>query len=438
MALAARTGKLLWDRQIFTTAQGARNGQAEGVALHLDGGPIVAKGKVVVGVSLGIANARGGCFIVALDAATGEEAWRFDTVAQPGQPGGDSWNGAPADQRYGAGVWTAGSYDPELNLVYFGTGNTYDTKTLLSPRQETGPWNYGLYTDSTLALDPDTGRLAWHFQHVHRDVWDLDWVFEQTLIDLPVDGRPRSLVVTGGKIALFDAMDRATGRFVFSRDLGVQNLVLSVDPRTGEKTINPALEPEPGKAKLLCPGSSGARSWPTTAYNPATHILYVPMIEDCADWTYQPRDAAATAAGGIDMRFVPRHMPDADGNFGRLEAINLATGQVVWTRRQRAAVASSMLATAGGIVFNGSVDRTFSAYDEMTGKVLWRARLNASPSSSPITYSVKGQQYVAVVTGGGGAFDAQGRGLNPEIDNPAGGTTLVVFKLPSADDVPAS
>ena len=137
------------------------------------------------------------------------------------------------------------------------------------------------------------------------------------------------------------------------------------------------------------------------------------------------------------MKFTPRNMPGADGNYGRLEAINLETKKVVWTRRQRAPVASSMLATAGGIVFNGSVDRAFSAYDAMTGRILWQTKLNASPSSSPVTYSVKGQQYVAVVTGGGGAFDAQGRGLNPEIDNPAGGTTVVVFKLPSPGDVPA-
>jgi alcohol dehydrogenase (cytochrome c) len=435
VALDAKTGKLVWDQEVFTAAQGARNGQAEGVALHLDGGPIVAKGKVIIGVSLGITNSKGGCFIVALDAATGKEAWRFNTVAQPGQLGGDSWNGAPGAERFGGGVWTAGSYDPDLNLVYFGTGNTYDSATLIEPQPQKGGSNDALFTDSTLALDPDTGKLAWHFQHQNRDVWDLDWVFERTLISLPVSGKPQELVLTGGKTAMFDAVDRATGKYVFSKDLGLQNLVMSVDPKTGHKTTNPALEPEAGKAKLLCPGSSGARNWPTTAFNPTTKILYVPLIEDCADWTYAPRSKAETAAGGIDMRFTPHNMPGADGKFGRVEAINLVTKKVLWTRRQRAPVASSMLATAGGIVFNGSVDRRFSAYDEMTGKILWQTRLNASPSSSPVTYSVRGQQYVAVVTGGGGAFDAQGRGLNPEVDNPAGGTTVVVFKLPGPGDI---
>ena len=437
VALDAKTGKVVWDQEIFSPAMGARNGQAEGVALHVDGGPIVVHGKVVVGVSLGITNSKGGCFIVGLDAKTGREIWRFHTVAQPGEPGGDSWNNVLGDERYGGGVWTAGSYDPELNLVYFGVGNTYDSATLMKPTPP-GHTNDGLYTDSTLALDPDTGRLAWHFQHVQRDVWDLDWVFEQTLVTLNIDGKPRNLVVTGGKIAMFDAMDRKTGQYIFSKDLGLQNLVVAVDPKTGRKTTNPALEPEAGKAKLLCPGSSGARSWLTTSFNPVTKILYVPLIEECADWTYVARSDAEVAAGGIDMRFAPHDMPGHDGKFGRVEAIDLQTRKVVWTRRQRAAVASSMLATAGGLIFNGSVDRTFNAYDDLTGRILWQAKLNASPSSSPITYSVKGQQYVAVVSGGGGAFDAQGRGLNPEVDNPAGGTTVVVFKLPSPGDVPAN
>jgi alcohol dehydrogenase (cytochrome c) len=419
VALDAKTGKLVWDTGVLGPKE---------AALRLDGGPIVAHGKVIMGAS-GCNTYAGGCFIFGLDAQTGAEAWRFHTLAQPGQPGGDSWNGAPVQERYGGGVWTSGSYDPERNLLFFGVGNTYDAGTLLLPQPRKGDSNDGLYTDSTLALDPDTGKLVWYFQHMNRDVWDMDWVFEQTLVTLPVDGKPRDLVVTGGKIAIFDAVDRATGQYVFSKDLGLQNLVSAIDPKTGHKAINPALEPESGKAKLLCPSSSGARSWPTTAFNPRTNILYVPMIESCSNYTWNARGPAEVAAGGSDMQFPPTPRPGADGNFGRLEAINLQTKKVVWTLRQRAPVASSMLATAGGLVFNGSLDRRFHAYDEMTGKLLWQVRLNASPSSSPVTYSVGGRQYVAVVTGGGGSFDAAGRGLTPEIDNPTGGTTVVAFKL---------
>jgi alcohol dehydrogenase (cytochrome c) len=154
------------------------------------------------------------------------------------------------------------------------------------------------------------------------------------------------------------------------------------------------------------------------------------MIEVCSNWTWTARSPAEVAAGGIDMAYPPTRPPNSDGKFGRLEAINLDTGKVLWTLRQRAPMASAALATAGGLLFNGAIDRRFRAYDEMTGKVLWETRLNASPSSYPVTYTVRGEQYVALVSGGGGAFDGAGRTFTPEIDNPSGGTTVVVFKLP--------
>jgi alcohol dehydrogenase (cytochrome c) len=428
VALNVHTGKVAWD-QAVTAAD--LPGEPDNVRPQLNGGPIVAHGKVVMGASLGI-DTPGGDFIVGLDAETGKELWRFNTIARPGQPGGDSWNGAPVNERYGGGVWTAGSYDPKLNLVFFGTGNTYDAGTLILPHATKGESNDALYTDTTLALDPDTGKLAWHYQHMQRDVWDQDWVFEQTLATLPVDGKPRDVVMTTGKLGIFDVMDRKTGQYLFSKDLGLQNLVTAIDPKTGKKTTNPALEPESGKAKLLCPSSSGARSWPTTALDPDSRVVYVPMIETCSDWTWTARPPAEVAKGGLDMRYPPRPRPASDGKFGRVEAVDMATRQVLWTVRQRAPVASSVLATAGGVVFNGSIDRLFQAYDARTGKVLWQTRLNASPSSSPITYAVNGEQYVAVISGGGGAFDGGARTFTPEIDVPAGGTTVVVFKLGKA------
>ncbi|MGB9067660.1 MAG: PQQ-binding-like beta-propeller repeat protein [Candidatus Acidiferrales bacterium] len=429
IALEAKTGKLIWDHEVLTRDQGLHEGEVDGVALHLDGGPLVAKGKLMIGTSLGI-NTGGGNFIIALDSATGNEVWRFHTIAQPGQPGGDSWNGAPIDQRFGAGVWTSGSYDPGRNLLYFGTGNTYDAGTLILPQPRAGDSRDALYTDSTVALDPDTGKLVWHFQHMNRDIWDLDWVFEQSLITLPLNGKPADLVVTGGKTAIFDAMDRATGKYEFSRDLGLQNVVTSIDPVTGKENTNPALEPVLGKTALLCPNSNGARNWPTTAFDPATDILYVPLVETCADYSWVPRSPGEIAAGGNDIRFATRPRPDSDGKFGRLEAINLATGKVVWIHRQRAPLVSSLLVTAGGLTFVASLDRSFTAYDASTGKQLWQTELNAVGNASPVTYSVRGQEYVAVVAGGGGPLSS-GSGLTPEISSPAAGTTLWVFKLPS-------
>ena len=431
VALDVRTGKPVWDHAVLTPAEASNKGRADGVNFHLDGGPIVAGGKLIFGVSLGTDTPKGGCFIVALDARDGHEIWRFHTVAQPGEAGGDSWNGAPADQRFGGGVWTAGSYDPELNLVYFGVGNTYDAATLLEPRGGKVGKNDALYTDSTLALDADTGKLKWHFQHVRRDVWDLDWVFEQSLVDLDLGGKPRKLVITGGKIALFDAMDRATGKYVFSRDMGLQNLVLGVDPQTGEKRLNPALAPDAGKAKFMCPSPLGARNWPATSIDPATGVLYAPMVEFCTDYTYSPGTPAQTVAGGVDISFsgmLPR--PDNDGKFSRLTAMDLKTGKVLWMRRQRAPLASAMLSTAGGVVFSGDRDRYFRALDSRTGQVLWETRLNATPNSFPVTFTAGGEQYVAVTAGGGSSWDGATAAAGSEIVNPAGGTALWVFKLP--------
>ena len=422
VALDAKTGKLVWDHEIIP---------AEVKGPRITGGPVAAKGKVMIGVSS--CNAYpGGCFIVALDAKTGAEAWRFHSIARPGEPGGDTWNGAPLNERFGGAVWTSGSYDPELGLVYYGLGQTYDTATLLTPRpgqDQPGP-NAALYTDSTVALDPETGKLAWHYQHMQRDVWDLDWVFERTLLDLPIGGKTRKLAVTAGKLAIFDALDRTNGQYLFSKDVGVQNLVSSIDPKTGEKHIDPKLNPKVGVTETICPHAGGARSWPATAYNPDTKVIYVPLVESCMDFTRVARDPADVAKGGSDLRWVVKARPDSDGNIGRVEAIDLETRKTLWSRRQRAPESAALLATAGGLLFEGSRDRWFRALDQKTGKVLWQVRLSAQPSAFPITYAVDGTQYVAVVAGGGGAHDITWPALTPEIDNPAGATTLYVFKLP--------
>ncbi|MGH8207778.1 MAG: PQQ-binding-like beta-propeller repeat protein [Steroidobacteraceae bacterium] len=423
VALDVKSGRLIWDAQILASGRGG---------VVLTGGPIVAHGKVIIGVGLGT-GAPGGDFIVGLDGQTGTELWRFYTIARPGQPGGDSWNGAPVSQRYGSGVWTVGSYDPQLNLVYFGTGNTYDAGTLLLPQPHKGKSNAALYTDSTLALDPDTGKLVWYYQHMNRDVWDLDWAFEQSLITLPIDGRPTKLLVTGGKLAIFDALNRANGKYEFSKDAGLQNLVVRIDPKTGAKIINPADEtPKVGRSDYICPSNHGGRDWTASSFDPTTDILYVPLLEACMDYRFTPRDPAQVAGGGVDIRDGPNPPHGSDGKFGRIEAINLKTRQVVWTIRQRAPIESSTLASAGGVVFSGSHDREFHAYDSATGRLLWHTTLNSAPSSSPITYEAGGVQYVAVVAGGGSVLDETGNTLTPEIADPAGTTTLWVFKLRGA------
>jgi alcohol dehydrogenase (cytochrome c) len=416
VALAVKTGKVIWDTQIADYSKG----------FQTTGGPLVAKGKVMQGIA---GQSPGGNFIVALDVETGKEAWRFFTIARPGEPGGESWNGLPLEKRNGASVWTAGSYDPQLNLAYFGVGQTYDTGPLLHPVNQPGITNDGLYTDSTLAFNPDTGKLVWHFQHVHNDQWDLDWAFEQQLINLPVNGASQKLVITSGKMAIYEGMDAATGKYIFSKDLGIQNVVSSIDPKTGEKTINPAVVVGDGKPHMICPHPGGGRSWIATSYNAETKVIYVPMVESCMDLIPAAPGERGNLTSGVNW-FI-RARPDSDGKFGRLEAFNLETKKVLWIDRQRAPQTTGVLATAGGVLFAGSLDRFLKAYDDSTGDLLWQIRMNDVPSSCPITYSVNGKQYIAVVVGNGGAQTVTFPVLVPEIQNPPDhGAAIWVFDLP--------
>jgi alcohol dehydrogenase (cytochrome c) len=422
LALDTRSGKILWDHAI----NGAPNG-----GLQLSSGPLVARGVVMIGASLGLTN-KGGCFIVGLDAVTGEERWRFYTVARPGSPGGDSWNDAPVEERFGGGVWTTGSYDPTLNLAYFGVGNTYNTATLLEPRAGASSVtkNDGLFTNATLALRPQTGELVWYHQHHRRDVWDQDWAFERTVVSLGSGASAKRAVVTGGKAAIFEAMDAATGKFLFAQDTGLTNLFAGIDSTSGDKRVNVELEPVGGKPLLLCPSNLGARNWPATSVNPNTGVLFVEMLESCAEYTYQPRGPKETANGGTDIRFTPRFRPDSDGNLGRVMAIDLNTRRVMWTHRQRLPMASSLLATAGGVVFISDLGRKFSAFDQSSGAVLWQTPLPAAAESTPVTYAVGGRQYVAVVSGEGSHLGTYSRGLVPELSEPKTEISLVVFALP--------
>lgn len=424
VALAMRTGKPVWDHEMLGPAERAAH-------ISITGGPVVAHGKVMQGTSFCMTY-KGGCFIVALDARTGAEAWRFHTVARPGQPGGDSWNGAPVDQRFGGAVWTAGSYDPALNLVYFGVGQTYDAATLLSPRSAGGGSRDALYTDSTVALDPDTGKLVWHFQHFKTDTWDQDWAFEQSLIDIEVDGRPRPVLVTAGKLGIFDVLDRRTGAYIRSFEMGGQNLVIAIDPKTGDKTVNPALVPKANIPETVCPHAGGIRSWPAGAIDASARRVYMVGNDSCMDYTWKPQSAEKTAAGAMDIDLLLKPAPGGDGKFGRVQAIDLKTGKTIWTQRRRAAQTSATVATAGGVLFEGGIDRFFRALDSSTGATLWQTRLNAAPSSTPITYAVSGRQFVAVVAGGGSAHEKTFAPLAPEFQNPEGGTTLWVFALPPA------
>lgn len=412
VALDVKSGKVAWDRAL-TTDKG----------FQLTGGPLVAKGKVMIGTGGRVA---GGNYIVALDAETGKEAWRFRTIAQPGEPGGDTWNDHPPADRNGASVWVAGSYDAQLNLTFWGVAQTYDTGVLAHPKP--GVNNDGLYTDCTLALNPDTGKLVWYYQHLPNDQWDFDWVFERQIVRMPVNGTVRPVVMTAGKMAIYDVLDAETGKWIYSKDLGLQNIVTSIDPKTGKKNIDPNSLPGDGKDRVICPHAGGAKSWIPGSYNPDTKILYVPLVESCMDLTPVRDGGRGSLSTGVRWSLRPR--PDSDGKYGRVEAIDMLTREVVWTSRHRAPESSGALDTAGGVVFSGSIDRYFRAYDDRTGKVLWETRLNDVPSNAPISYSVEGKQYIAIGTGNGGAQAITFPPLVPEIQNPNRAATIWVFQAP--------
>lgn len=413
VALDVKTGRVVWDREVAKRSDG----------FTLSGGVTIAKGKVVTGT---VGRRAGGNFIVALDANTGVEAWRFATIPKEGEPGGNTWNGVPHDQRNGGSVWVPGAYDSTTNLLYIGVAQTYDTGPYRN--LAAGQNNDLLYTDATVALNPDTGKLVWHFQHQPNDQWDYDWSFGRYVIKLTPNGRP--VVGTGGKQAIFDFVDAETGKYAFSYDLGLQDVVIGIDPVTGAKRINPRLIPGGGDTITTCPHAGGAKSWIPESYNPDSKVMFVPLVEACMDLVPVAPGGRGSLSTGVRWTLRPR--PDSDGKYGRVQAVNVETKQTLWTMRQRAPMSSGVLATAGGVVFAGSLDRVLAAFDDANGRELWRIRLNDVPNSAPISYTVNGRQYVAVTVGNGGAQAATFPALVPEIRNPPDrGASIWVFELPT-------
>jgi alcohol dehydrogenase (cytochrome c) len=423
IALDVKSGKIVWDHTTADWTKGWR----------YTSGPFVANGMIVQGMQ-GCGNGQpGGCFITGHDPKTGEEKWRVNTVAQPGDPNDKTWNGLPLESRFGATAWISGSFDPAQNVVFYGTGQPYPWIAEMRgtiPKKE-GFENNALYSDATLAIDPNTGALKWYRQHLPDDTWDMDYVYERLLIDLPVNGQTRKALVTSGKLGMLEAIDRTNGEWLWHKEMVYQNLVTAVDPKTGAKTINVALIPRNGQGVTTCPTNPGARGWPATAYSPRTGNLYVPINEYCSTITplVLAPGQAYSGGGGATFKFMP--VPNSDGNFGRVDAIKLSDQSTAWSYRQRAPSSSAVLPTGGGVVFGGDVARYFRAFDESTGKVLWEMRLNNAVNSFPVSFTANGKQYVAVATGGGSGFLRSVQQLATEIKSPESGSMLWVFALPN-------
>ena len=434
VALDAKTGAVVWETQ--------RADYRERVAQTA--GPMVVKGKLITGSRCNPSSPRpGGCFITAHDVSTGEEIWRVNTAATPDQPGGDSWGGLPRAARRHASAWMVGSYDPLLDLVYWGTGPPAPL-----PEKLRGAGKADLlFTNSTLALNPDTGEMSWYFQHLPRDNWDLDHVFERMIVETEVSPNPsevpwispdlqpgtRRKVITGvpGKTGLIWTLDAATGKFLWARPTVHQNIMTGLDLRTGRPIIDESTTPQSVEnAAFACPHLLGGKNQPSGAYSPDTNAMYMPLNNACMDIAMSVEEAGPS--DGYDVRVTVRHLPGVDpdtADIGRLEATSASTGETLWTYEQRAPVYGSVLTTGGNLLFSGDVIRRFRAFDAENGSVLWETILNGPVSGRPMTYSVDGRQYLAIGAGGltqGTSFLQ----LTPELTTPSGSNTLFVFALP--------
>jgi alcohol dehydrogenase (cytochrome c) len=425
VALDAKTGEVAWDHETADWRKGWR----------YTAGPFVVDGMVLQGMT-GCGNAEpGGCFITAHDFKNGAEKWRVWTVAHPEDPNFNTWNGVPLESRFGASAWVAGSFDPAQNLVFYGIGQPYPwiaemRGTLPLKKNAPGITNEALYSDSTLAIDPATGNVKWYYQYLKNDTWDLDYVYERMLIDLPFNGATRKMVVTTGKLGIIEALDRTTGEWLWAKQTVPQNVVAAIDAKTGEKTINQDAVPHIGKTTVNCPADPGGRGWPATAYNPNTQTLFLPLNEFCSNTTPTPLDPGQAYTGGGRAIFARILVPGSDGNVGRIDAIKLTDRSTTWSFRQRAPATGAVLPTAGGVVFAGAWDRNFRAWDDATGKVLWQIRTNNAINGFPVSYSVNGKQYVAVSVGNGSSQAKALATLTPELTVPDGGSVLWVFALP--------
>ncbi len=410
LSLDMRSGRMVWDTVIAPA----------GGALRITAAPIVVPGLVIQGIS-GCAGS-GDCFVTALDAATGRIVWKTRTIARAGTRDGATWAGLPDDQRFGGSVWSPASYDAATDLIYVGVSQTYYIAGLMKVAGRT-PANSALYTDSTLAIDPSTGRIVWHYQHMDRDVWDMDWSFERILMTVPGRHGPRRVVATMGKLGILDILDAKTGAYISSFDMGMQQLVTRIDPKTGYKTTDAALEPELDRIKTICPSPTGVRNWPPLSFDASTQRLYVPFMRSCMSYVWK-------SGGGFDIAYGVRPPDGEDRRLGGLAAIDLAANAIVWKRQYRGPYLAAALATAGGVVFDGGRDRYFRASDARTGQPLWQFRLDQEPNSVPITYLAGGRQYVAIATGSGGPLEVTTRSLTPEVNVGGPGVRLWVFKLP--------
>lgn len=430
LALDARTGEVRWQTPVTSENHTA--------------GTLVANGKVISGRTCN--TSRENCYIAAHDAKTGEEVWRFYTAPGAGEPGDASWGGTPVSERRASTWGLPGTYDPESNLVYWGISNpmpnTRADRHGGDPTAISDQAPADLYSNSTIALDADTGELVWYYQHLPGDDWDMDINHEKMLLRTVVEpdpdavkwinpnierGEERQVVVTSGEGGGIWVNDARTGEFIWAMPFpyDTPNFILSdIDVETGATKINwDVVLTEPGANRTICYWNT-RNFWPT-AYHPELNSLYIPYFDFCLSMT------RSTPDGGREQRVGARR-PGADPEkIAGIAKIDMRTGVIERIYEGRTGGNGAMLTTAGGLLFWGDIAQVFHAFDAETGEELWRSEpLGATIMTSTITYAVDGKQYVAVVNGNsalGPRMMAQFGGIELPEDR---GNAISVFALP--------
>jgi len=406
VALDAKTGKQVWKKKAIDF----RTGYSQTVT------PLVANGVVITGISGGEYGTRG--FLDGWDPATGKHLWRRYTIPKPGEKHADTW---PGDtwKHGGAPTWLTGTYDPNLDLVYWGTGNA-------------GPWNPivrkgdNLYSTSVLAIRPKTGKIVWHYQFSPNDPFDYDGVNELVLATLKVDGRDRDVVMQANRNGFFYVLDRKTGELLRANKFVTVTWAKSVDLKTGRPVETAATKSvRAGNKEEIWPSALGGKNWMPMAFDPQRKLAFANTIN--VGWTYQAVDQklrVGTFYFGAKFAFVwPK------GDRGYLKAIDPLTGAAKWQAGSAIPRMAGVLATAGGVVFTGKMTGEFEAYDSDTGKRLWHFQTGSGIIGQPVTWSSNGRQYVTVLNGVGGVY-ALFSGDKRLAKVPAGGSVWTFALVP--------